>query len=105
MAAGDLLESLTEDRLRQDGRRGRPIASHIAGLAGDFPDHLRTHILEGIFELDFFGDGDAVFRRGRRTEFLIEDDIATARAQGHFDRIGQLIDTTQHVTTGFFTEV
>src|SRR5262249_10874446 len=49
MAAGDLPESFTEDRLRQHGRGRGAITSHIAGLASHFPDHLRTHILERIF--------------------------------------------------------
>ena len=47
-ARGDVLETFGIDRLGQHGGRGRPVAYHVARLAGDLVDHLGAHVLEGI---------------------------------------------------------
>ena len=57
------------DRLGEHGRRSGAIAGLISGLGCDFSHHLSTHILVLVFELDFFGDGHAVFgERGAPSE-------------------------------------
>jgi len=33
-----------------------PSPATVAGLAGDFANHLRAHVLEGIAEFDFLGN-------------------------------------------------
>ncbi len=75
-----------------NGSGGGAVAGDIGSLGGDFLHHLGADILKMIFELDFLGDRDAVFGDGRGAEFLVDRDIATARAEGDFDRIGQLVD-------------
>src|SRR5581483_7639706 len=62
---GDVLQTLAKDRLRQNGSRSRSIAGIVAGLAGDFTDHLSTHVLAGVFQFDFLGDRDPVFGHRR----------------------------------------
>src|SRR5207249_8246599 len=62
---GDKLQALAIDRLGQDGGGGGAIAGGVAGLAGDFADHLGAHILIRVFQFDFLGHGDAVFGDGR----------------------------------------
>src|SRR5258705_2213963 len=46
--------SLAKNRPGQNRRCGRAIAGHIRSLARDFFDHLGAHVLEFIFELNFF---------------------------------------------------
>src|SRR6185312_10522430 len=67
-AGGEVLEALVDDRLREHGRGGGAVASHVVGLGRGFLQELRAHVLEGIFERDLLGDGDAVVRDGRRAE-------------------------------------
>ena len=91
---GYVFEALAEDDLGKDRGGGGAVASDIAGLGSDFLDHLRPHVLIGVFELDFLGDGDAVFGDGRRPELLVQHDVAAFWPQRHLDGIGQLIDAS-----------
>ena len=81
-ARGNGLHALTEDGLGQDGGGGGAVAGHVAGLAGDFTNHLRAHVLEGILQLDLLRHGDAVLGDDRRAELLLDHRIATLRAEG-----------------------
>ena len=65
-----------EDGLREHGRGGRAVAGDVRGLGCDLAHHLRAHVLEAILELDFFGDGDAVFGHDRCAEALLDHDVA-----------------------------
>src|SRR5580700_10220391 len=96
-AATDLAPS--HDRLSQHGRRGGAVAGGVVGLGGDFAQHLRAHVLELVFELDFLGDGDAVLGDARRAKALFDDDVAALRPERHLDRIGENIDAAQHAIT------
>src|SRR5206468_8951933 len=62
---GDVLQPLAEDRLRQDRGGGGAVAGVVAGLAGDFADHLRAHIFTRVFQFDLLGDRDTVFGHRR----------------------------------------
>ena len=64
-AGCDGLDAFAINRLRENGGGGGAIAGDIGGLAGDFADHLRAHVLERVFEFDFFGYGHAVFGNRR----------------------------------------
>jgi hypothetical protein len=55
------------------------------------------------FELDLLGDGDAVLGDGRRTELLLDDDVAALGAERHLDRVGQRVDAAQDRLTGIFS--
>ena len=62
------------------------------GLRGDFLHHLGAHVLERVLELDLLGDRDAVVGDRRRTEFLVEDDVAALGTEGNLDRVRELVD-------------
>ena len=95
-AGGDVLRAFAIDRLRQHrGRRGA-VAGDVRRLARDFLDHLRAHVLERILQLDFLRDGDAVLGDRRRSEFLVEDDVAPLRPEGHLHRVGQAVDAAKN---------
>src|SRR5262249_36259346 len=64
-AGGDVLQAFAINRFGEDSGGGGAIARGVAGLAGDFANHLGAHIFIGIFQFDFLGHGDAVFGDGR----------------------------------------
>src|SRR5258707_9285230 len=88
---GDSLHALTEDGLREHGCGRGAVASDIAGLGSHFANHLRTHVLEGIAQLDFFCHRHAVLGDDRRAELLFDHRIAALGAEGDLHRIGENI--------------
>ncbi len=84
-------------RLGEDGRGGGAVTGHVGGLRSDLADHLRAHVLESVGELDLLGDGDAVLGDGRRTELLLEHDVAALGAEGDLDCVGELVDARQQL--------
>src|SRR5690606_27161248 len=72
----------------------------VRGLGSDFLDHLCAHVLELVLQLDFLGDGNAVLGHRGSAERALEHDVATLRAQGHLDRVGQGVDAGDHALAG-----
>ena len=103
-AGDDGAEALVEDGLGQDGGGGGAVAGHVAGLAGHFADHPGAHVLVDVFEVDFLGHGHAVLGDGGRAEALLQDDVAAARAEGHFHGLGQLGNAALQGVAGFLIE-
>ena len=99
-AGGDVLRAFAVDRLRQHRGRRRAIAGDIRRLARHFLQHLRAHVFERVFQLDFLRDGDAVLGDRRRTEFPVEDHVASLRPEGHPDRVGQAVDPAKNPLPG-----
>jgi len=95
-ARGDGLGAFVDDRLRENRGGRRAVARFVAGAAGDFTNHLRAHVLELVLKLDLLGDGDAVFTDPRRTEGLIENDVASFGSKGHTHRVRQGVDPFDH---------
>ena len=91
-ACSDVLEALADDRLGKHRRGRRAVAGDVVGRRGDLPDELRALVLERVLDLDLTGDRDAVVRDRRRTELLVENDIAALRAKRHLDRVGEGVD-------------
>jgi len=80
-SGGDVLEAFFVDGFSENGRRGGAVAGDVAGLGGDFAHELGADVLVRILELDLLGDGDAVLGDRGGTEFLVEDDVASARSR------------------------
>ena len=94
--AGDhMFHAFAIDGLREHGGGRGAIPGDIRRLARDFTRHLGTHIFERVSQIDLFGDSHAVLGNRRRSELLVEDDIAALGTQGDLDRVGQLIDAAQ----------
>ena len=91
--AATLRMTFVDDGLGEHGRGGGAVAGDIVGLGRGFLQKLRAHVLEGVFEFDFLGDGHAVVGDGRGAELLVQRDVAALGAKGGLDRIGQNIDT------------
>src|SRR5581483_5730697 len=63
-AGGDVLHAFLDHGLGQHGGGGGAVASYVVGLRGHFAQQLGAHVLEGIVDLDFLGDGHAVIGDG-----------------------------------------
>ena len=103
-AGGDRPGTLAHDSLRQHDRRGGAVAGDIVGLGGDLAHHLCAHVLELVGELDLFGDRHAVLGDARRAVTLVEDHVATLRAERDSYRLGERVDAAQHALAGIATE-
>jgi len=94
-AGGHHLRALAVDGLTEHRRRRRAVTGHVRRLARHFTDHLRAHVLERVLEFDFLRDGHAVLGNRRRSELLVEDDVAALGAEGDLHRVGQLVHAAQ----------
>src|SRR5690606_3678954 len=65
-AGGHRLQAFGDDRLSQNSRGGGAVTGFVVGLGSHFLDHLRAHVFELVFQLDFFGNGNTVFRSEER---------------------------------------
>ena len=99
-AGGNELHAFLHDRLREHRRGGGAVAGDVGSFAGHFFHHLRAHVFEFVFQFDFFRDRHTVFGDRRGAERALEHDVAAFRAEGHFDRIGQDIDTRDDLGAG-----
>src|SRR5262249_50977298 len=77
-ARGDGPQAFAEDVLGEDGRGGGAVTSDVRGLRRGFLHELRAHVLERVFQLDVFGDGDAVLGDVGGAPALVEDGVAAA---------------------------
>ena len=93
------------DGLGEDGCGGCSVTCNVRGLGRDFLDQLSTHVFIGAVELDFLGDRDTVFGHGWRTEFFVDDDIATGRSQSCLHGAGQFGYSTEEGLTCCFVEL
>ncbi len=103
-AGGNRLQAFVDDGLGQYGGGRGAVTGFVVGLGSDFLDHLRAHVLELVFQLDFLGDGHAVLGDQRRAEGFLQHHVAAFRAQGHFDRVGQGVNTLDHFLTTLVAE-
>ena len=95
MAGRDHLEALAVDGLGQDRGGGGAVAGHVTRFRRRLLDQLGAHVLVGVGQLDFLGDGDAVLGDGGAAPALVDDGIATARPQGAAHGTSQLADAGQ----------
>src|SRR5882724_694469 len=102
-ACRDRLHTFAIDGLRQNGRGGGAIASDVGSLGSDFTHHLRANVLQPIFQFDFFCHGHAVLSNGRRSEFLLNHNIAAFGAESHLHGVGQNINPAENRLPRFFS--
>src|SRR5438552_3818589 len=98
-ACGNRSYALTEDCLCQHGRGGGAIASHIRRLGRNLADHLCTHVLERVLQLDLLCYRHPVFRDDGCPELLLDHRIAPLRAKRHLYSVHQNIDAAQNRMT------
>ncbi len=99
-AGSNRLHTFTNDRLSENGSGGGAITGKIIGLAGNFTDHLRAHVLELVFQFDFLGNADTVLGDAWCAERFVDNDVTAFWTEGDFYGIGENVDTFQHTLTG-----
>ena len=82
------------------GRGGRSVPRDVAGFGGNFTDELGTHVFVRALQFDFLGDRNAVLGHGGGAELFVDDDIATGRSEGRFDRAGQFFHSAEEGLAG-----
>src|SRR5208337_1537694 len=102
-ASSDGLNALAINCLGKNGSRGGAVAGNIRGLRSNFADHLRAHVLDAIWQLNFFRYGDAVFGDGRRTEFLFDDNVAALGAKSDLHSVSQQVDAAENGLSRLFS--
>jgi len=102
-AGGNCLHAFAEDGLGQNGGGGGAVTRDVAGLAGDFANHLRAHVLEGVAEFDFLGNGHAVFGDDGRAELLFDHRIAALGAEGDLYCVREGIHAAQDCLAGILS--
>src|SRR5580698_153069 len=98
------LQTLTDDRLRENGGGGGAIAGFVGGVGSDFLHHLRAHVLELVLQFDFLCNGDTVLGDGGSTEALVEHGVTAFGAQRDLDGIRQNIHTLEHACPSVVAE-
>ena len=92
-AGGNVLQTHADDGLSQHRSGGRTVTRIVVGLRSDLADHLGAHVGECILELHLLGHSHAVLGNLRRTELLVDNHVATLRAQRHLHGVRQRVDT------------
>jgi len=103
-ASGDGLQAFGNDGLSQNCGSGGAVTGFVVGLGSDFLDHLRAHVLELVFQFDFFGNGNTVFGDQRGTEGFFQYHVTAFRAEGDFYCVSQNIDAAEHTGAAFVTK-
>ena len=70
----------------------------------DFDDQFGTHVLEPVFQFDFFGNGYAVFGDRRSTKGFVDDYVATGRPHGYGHSVRQFLDAAKHAISSMILE-
>ena len=100
-AGSHVLNAYAHDSLCQH-RSGRRTVSGVVGrLRGHFLDHLGAHVGDRVFQLDLLGYGYTVLGHLRRTELLVDNDVAAFRAEGDLHCVSQRVDAFLEQLAGF----
>ena len=100
----DGLQAFVENRFGHHGRGRGAVAGDIAGLAGDFANHASAHVFVHVFQVDLFGDRNAVLGDGWRAKALLKNHVAALWAERHFDGTGQLANAAANCFASFLIE-
>src|ERR1051325_3581022 len=96
MAGRHELNAFRKNRARQNSRGGGAVPGNIGSLARDFLDHLRSHILELVFQLNFFRYGDTVLGNIGSPEGFVEYDVSPFGTECHGHCVSQNVDASQN---------
>ena len=100
-AGGQILQTLADDGLGQQGCGGGAVTGHIVGLGGDLLHQLSAHVLKRVVQLNLLGDGHAVVGDQGGAELLVQHYIAALGTHGDLHGIGELVDAALQRVTGF----
>src|SRR5471032_6451 len=95
-AGGHELHAFAHDGLGQHGGGGGAVAGVVAGAGSNFLDHLRAHVLQLVFQFDFFRNRHTILGDGRGAERALQHHVAAFRAQCDFNCVGEDVDAFNH---------
>ena len=101
-AGGDVLEAFVDEALGQNNGGGGAVAGGVVGLGSGLFEELSAHILEGVGEFNFLGDGNAVAAYQRGAELLVQHHITAFGAEGDLNGLGQSVDAYPEGLAGLF---
>ncbi len=101
-ACGDVPEAFFDDRLCENGCCCGSVAGDVVGFGCDLFAELRAHVLIAVFELDLFGDCDAVLGDRGGAPLLVDYNVAAFGAECDFDRVCDLVDASLESAACFF---
>ena len=96
VARGDELGAFTIDGLREQRRGRRAVTGDVERLRRNLAHHLRAHVLESVFELDFLGHRHAVLGDGGRAEAPFEHDVSSPGPQRDLHHVGECIHAREN---------
>ncbi len=76
----------------KDCGSGSAVAGNVVRLGGNLLYKLGTHVFEGVHEFDLAGYSHTVLRDDGWSIVLIDDDVATTRAERHLDGVREGVD-------------
>ena len=83
----------------QNSRSGRTVTGHVRSLGSNFLHHLRAHVFELVFQLDFFRNGNTVLGYSRCTERLVEYNVAALGTESYLHGVGEHVYACEHAAT------
>jgi len=104
-ACCDRLASLLEDSSSENGGGGGAVACFIVNFGSDLLDQRSTDVVVAILELDVLGDSHTILCDLRHSKGSVEDDVATAGAEGDLDSVGEHVNTFEHEDSGLDAEL
>ena len=92
---GNVLHTLADKHLSENGSGGSTVACRIVGLCCDLLDELCAHVLHSVVKLDLLGDCNTVVDDHRCAVLLFENDVSALRSECDLNRICKLINTAK----------
>ena len=98
--SGDILQTYVDDALSQNGSS----CGAVTGIVARLRSHALEELCASILELHLFGHGHAVLGDLRSTKLLLDNHVATFRAEGYLYCICQLIHAVLQQVAGIHIE-
>src|SRR3972149_4340445 len=104
MAGGDEFNAFGENLACQHRCGGGAVAGNVGSLARNLLDHLSAHVFELVFELDLFGDGDAVLGDIGSAVRFVQDYVSPFGPERDGSGVRQYIYTFENRVAGVATK-
>src|SRR4029453_10905866 len=101
-AGGNVAQAFLHQCLGENRSGGGTVASDVIRLLGNFLDQLSTDLLVRIVQLDLLGDGNTIVGDRGGAPLLFEDDVASTRAEGDLDGVGEDVQASLEAAACLF---
>ena len=101
----NVTQAFANQSLSEDGCGGGAVTCDVISLLRNFLHQLGADALEGIFEVDFLSNGNAILGDDGGAPLLVENDVAALGAQGDLNGVGEEVQTALHAAACLLIEV